>query len=240
MGQVPPRRIRQLQDDLKNNKLLPLKTLLNLSPERWGQNLAKDQGLGSTQYNQSWAIVHFMAYGDSGRNGARLVKMLRLINEGSNGPEAFAQAFRNFDLFAAAFNRYLTDLNPSPEAELIDRHEVLADLLVQFRKQGKSFKDVSQFRKTVEHGKYRMQYRRGEVSWVAEPGGFFKDPEGKLYTSAELYFSPRPGAVMPDLMLRDAAHRVGLTARFHEAAEGRVEFEVLVEPGAGVTADVGR
>jgi hypothetical protein len=241
MGQIPPRRLRQLQDDIENNNLLPLKTLTSLTPDRWAENLTRDQALGSTQYNQSWAIVHFMAYGDAGRNGARLVKMLRLINQDIDPSEAFAQSFgHNIDAFAVALNRYILALKPSPEAELIDRHEVLADLLVQFRKQGKHFKNVAQFRKTVETGKYRMQYKRGEVSWVAEPGGYFKDPAGKLYTSEELYFSDRHGAVMPDLVLRDDAHRIGLTARFYQGAEGRTEFEVLVRPGAGATVDVGR
>jgi hypothetical protein len=241
MGQVPPRRLRQLRDDLSNNTLLPLKTLMTLSPERWAANLARDQALGATQYNQSWAVVHYMAYGEGGRNGAKIVRMLRLIGDGINADEAFTQAFGNrLDGFAAGFDRHVAALRPTPEAELIERHEVLADLVVQFRNQGKTFKDVAQFRKTAEQGKYRMQYTRGPVTWVAEAAGYFKDLNGRPYGAEELFMSPRPGAVLSDLVLRDGTQRVGLTARFYEGDEGRIESEVLVTPLWGATADIGR
>jgi hypothetical protein len=241
MGQVPPRRLRQLQDDIANNKLLPLKTLMTLSPERWAHNLAKDQSIGATQYNQSWAITHYMAYGEAGKNGPKLVRMLRLISQGIDPDDAFAQAFgRNLDFLAVGFNRHVAALRPTPEAEMIDHHEVLADLIVQFRSQGRTFKDVPQFRNVVEQGKYRMQYTRGLVSWVAEPTGYFKDSSARPFGEDELFFSPRNAAVLPDLVMRDRAQRVGLTARFYEGDEGRIEFEVLVTPTSGMTADVGR
>jgi hypothetical protein len=78
------------------------------------------------------------------------------------------------------------------------------------------------------------------VTWTAEPAGYFRDGAGVAFGAEELYFDPRKGAVLPDLVFRHPASRIGLRARFYKTGE-KVEHEILVEPGgAGVTADVGR
>src|SRR5260221_427132 len=104
MNQVPPRRIRQLQSDIENNNLLSFKVLINMSPEKWSGNLAGDPAVGSTQYNQAWAVVHYMAYGDGGKNGARLGTLLKALGKGQEPETAFRESFGgNLDTILARF-----------------------------------------------------------------------------------------------------------------------------------------
>jgi hypothetical protein len=239
MNQVPQRRIRQLQSDVRTNKLIPLKTLMSLSPEQWSRNLAADADAGSTQYNQSWAVTHYMAYGDDGRNGTKLVTLLKALAKGDDPRAAFRESYgANLEWFQAAFERHAMALQPTAEAALIDRHDVLADLCGQLATRGKRFASVPDFRKAVEVMKYRLRYTRGQVSWVAEPAVYFRDDAGRTYGPGELFFDPRKGAVLPDLVFRHPDHRIGLRARFYKTAS-RIEHEVVVE-GTSTTADVGR
>lgn len=240
MSQVPPRRLRQLQSDLRDNRLLPLKRLMSLTPQQWSMNLAADPAAGAAQYNQSWALVHYMAYGDNGANGVKLVKMLRMLSKGVEGPDAFDAAFgANTELFRVGFDRYVRSLAATTEAELIDRQEVLADLLAQLAERGRAFKDVDQFRKAVEQARYKLQYTRGALTWTAEPAKSFRDAQGRIWDTDELFFQPRKTTPLPDLVLKAPGSRIVLRARFYRTGKS-IEREVLVEPTtatAGIDRD---
>jgi len=238
MQQVPPRRLRQLQSDIKNNKLLPLKTILELSPDQWAANLSKDAGAGTIQYNQAWAMIHYMAYGDSGKNGLKLVEMLRALTRGKEGLPAFEDAYgANLTAFRNGFERYASSLQPTEESTLIDRHEVLTDLCAQLADRGKTFRDVAEFRKLVDSYRYKLRYTRGQVSWTADPGSYFRDGNGRAYPQETLFFDARPGGPLPDLVFKQAGLRLSLRGRFFTSQDGKkLEYEVLVEPPAGESA----
>jgi hypothetical protein len=239
MNQVPPRRVRQLQSDVRTNRVLSLKLIMGFTPEKWAANLAGDSAAGSTQYNQAWAMVHYMAYGERGENGAKLVEMLKAIAEGKSGAEAFSASFgNNLENFRAGFERHALDLKPTAEASLIDRHDVLADLFGQLSERGKRFPNVYEFRKAAETMKYRLRYTRGQVSWTADPAAFFRDAAGVAYAPDELFFEPRAAGELPDLVFRHQASRIALRARFYKTGD-KVQHEVLVSPGpAGAAASV--
>lgn len=240
MNQVPPRRIRQLQSDVRNDKLLPLRKLMTLSPEKWAANLSADSALGSTQYNQAWAMIHYMAYGENGRNGAKLVSLLKALGKGQDADEAFHDHFGNLDLFKAAFENHALALEPTAEAALIDRHEVLADLMGQLHDRGKEFATVAEFRKMVEVMRYRLRYTRGQVTWTAEPASYFRDSAGVAFGSDQLFFQPRKGAPLPDLVFHHPNSKIGLRARFFKEGE-KMQHEVLVEGSRGqATANLDR
>jgi hypothetical protein len=182
-----------------------------------------------------------MAYGDGGKNGARLVTLLKALSKGQEPETAFRDSFGgNLDTFRARFENYALALQPTAEAALIDRHDVLADLCGQLSAQGKNFPTVLEFRKAVEVMKYRLRYTRGEVSWTAEPATYFRDSAGIAFTAEQLYFEPRKSAPLPDLVFNHPASRIALRARFFKNGD-KIEHEVLVEAAhASATANVER
>jgi Peptidase MA superfamily len=241
MNQVPPRRIRQLQSDLHENRLLSFRALTGLSSPQWNANLAKDADLGGTQYNQAWAIVHYMAYGDGGKNGARLVALLKGLSAGRKFEDAFRESFAvDMETFRARFEDYALALAPTVEATLIDRHEVLAELCAHLAEKGQRFASVAEYRAAVEVQKYQLLYTRGQVTWKVSPAPFFRDDAGVAYSANQLYFEPRKSAALPDLVFHHPAYRIGLRARFYKT-EKRTEYDVLVEPpNASSTANIER
>lgn len=236
LGEVPPRRLRQLQLDVNTGRLLDFGTLLHMSNDVWARRLAESRAEGVTQYNQSWAMVHFLvmgknAFGEYAYRG-RLIEMLRLMHTGKTADEAFTAAFgTNVEGFRMRFVDYAKNLKATPEATLIENQGVLADLLIDFDRTGRRFNDIESFRRFVTRGHYRLHYSRGELSWDTDPdmNCYFRDLSGRPFTSDELYLAPRTGAPIPDIVCR-CNDRLLLRTRFHDADNRSVDHELLIEP----------
>lgn len=236
LGQAPPRRIRQLQADIENRKLIPFDRLMALTPDEWSRVLADDRdGAGATQYNQSWAMVHFLvqAQDSDGREKyrGRLIQMLQLLHEGRDGQAAFEAAFSsNVKGFQNRFVEYARELAPTHEATLIERQEVLADILIELKNHGRTFDRVADLRDAAVAGKFVLTYRDREMTWSTDPdvAVYFSDIAGQPFSERELFFSRRAGAPLPDIVCR-ASDRLMLRTRFHPTSGEKLEHEVLVE-----------
>ncbi len=234
LGQAPPRRIRQLQQDLKKSRLEHFESFIRLTPEEWAKNLHGDPERGATQYNQAWAMVYFLAHAKD-ENGeeryrTRLLKLLRLLNEGKDGHAAFIAAFSaNFQGFQDRFNEYASELRATDEATIMERAGVLGDLLGELARKGKKFKDLPHFKRTAIAGGYRMHYTKGSLQWDSEPDVkvYVSDIKGRALTPDELYFDHRPGAPLPDIVCRPTP-AYQFRTRFYKNGE-KYEHETRLE-----------
>ena len=65
--QIPPRRIRQLQVDILQKRLMEFDQFLALKPREWSGTLHTNLEKAATAYNQAWAMAYFCsAAGDAG------------------------------------------------------------------------------------------------------------------------------------------------------------------------------
>lgn len=236
IGEVPPRRLRQLNADIKASRIIPFADLLHMNNDTWTRRLAESRSDGVTQYNQSWAMVHFlvMAQGQDGDYlfRSRLIGMLRLMHAGKSGDDAFHDTFgANIEGFHDRFLAYAGSLQPTAEATLIENQGVLADLMIDFDRTGQRFSDIPSLRRFVIKGRYALHYSRGAITWDTDPdmNTYFCDLNGRPFDSDELYLSPRTGAPLPDIACHYAG-RLVLRTRFHEAENGKVDHELLIEP----------
>ncbi|MCC6423495.1 MAG: DUF1570 domain-containing protein [Phycisphaerales bacterium] len=234
IGQIPPRRIRQLQSDIAAGRLIDFEQFMALTPRQWTQNLA-DRERATTQYNQAWAMTQMLIYATDTTGKPlyrpRLIEMLRILHSGTDGTEAFAQAFsRNYKGFQDRLVEYARTLQPTPEARWIERQNVMADLLVELYARGKSFTDIESFRQAVAEGRYRMNYAKGDVQWSSDEDalGYFADDQGRRFSRHDLYFSNRVGAPIADLVCR-RSDTVRLRTRF-ALNNGQIEHETELEP----------
>lgn len=236
LGEVPPRRLRQVNADIKASRLIPFSVLLHMDNDTWTHRLATSRSVGVTQYNQSWAMVHFlvMAQGKDGEYlfRSRVIEMLRLMHAGKSGEDAFREAFgTNVDGFHQRFLAYASTLRPTAEATMIENQGVLADLMIDFDRNGQRFSDIASLRRFVIKGHYILHYYCGALTWETDPdmNTYFCDLNGRPFDSDELYLSPRTGAPLPDIACRYGG-RLVLRTRFHEAENGAVDHELLIEP----------
>jgi hypothetical protein len=244
LEQVPPRRIRQLEDDVRNKRLVKFEQIMGLSPMEWAKRLELDHQAGSVQYNQSWAMVYFLINAKDDKDGfryrQRLLKWLELLHEGQPADASFRATFgNNIAGFESRFVEYATTMRETPQATVLEHLDVLGDLIVELKRIGKTFDSVEALHQDAVRNKYRMTYRRGPLRWTTDDdiGVYFCDAAGERYGRNELYFEPSRRGVLPDLVCRYAPELL-LRTRFY-AEGGRVEHEVLVEPVKGTAKIVG-
>jgi tetratricopeptide (TPR) repeat protein len=77
---------------LRENKFVPLSTLLNVRHDSPVYNEREKQGIF---YAQSWALCHYIMYGDKSARQPQMVDYAKLINQGVEADRAFAQAFKS-------------------------------------------------------------------------------------------------------------------------------------------------
>jgi hypothetical protein len=230
VGQVPPRRLRQLKADIKANRLVDFKAFLSLTNDQWAKTLADDANRGATQYNQAWAMTHYLVHGENGVLRKRLIRLLQLIHAGTNATEAWKTAFSdNYGGFQRKFTDWADTVTATPEATMIDRQGVLGDLLISLNENGIRFRDVPSFRKAVTSRGYQLQYTKGDVKWKTEPqlDVYFSNAEGQLMPADSLYFDANPAAPLPDMVCR-MSDQLKLRTQFYQMG-GKVWHELHVE-----------
>jgi hypothetical protein len=236
LGQVPPRRVRQLQADIAAERLIPFRKMMAMSLDDWAGALSGEGMRGATQYNQAWAMCHFLIYARA--NGEpiyrkRFLELLNRIHKGDDGMTAFTSSFSdNIEGFQTLFLEFARNLKPSTEATLIEQQDILADMLTALAERGKTFDTIAEFRDALTTSGYRMAYAKGDVKWTTEqnPANYFRSLDGATLTRDEMYFERRAGSPIPDMVLR-APRQLKLRTRFHDAPK-LIEHEVLIDEPA--------
>ena len=77
---------------LRQKTFIPLKDLLSVGH---GSSLYNERDRQGIFYAESWALCHYMMIGDSNAREAWMVEYTTLINQGVDGEQAFAQAFKS-------------------------------------------------------------------------------------------------------------------------------------------------
>jgi hypothetical protein len=232
VGQVPPRRIRQLNADMKAHRLVPFDKFLAMTDQEWEAALA-DRTRATAHYNQAWAMVHFLI-SSTDPNGepkyrSRFIAMLKEIHNGTDPQLAWQQQFlTNIKGFQDRFLEWAQALQPTELALYIEHQDVLADMLIQLKSRGLVFSDVAEFKSRLENSGYRLQYEKGQVAWTSERDVkvYFADSAGRPFTAEQLQLEQH-GEVLPEIVCRPGG-RVQLRTRFHQE-DGGIRHEMIVE-----------
>jgi hypothetical protein len=230
LGQVPPRRLRQLKADIDHDRLMDFKQFLAVTPEQWSKNLSADASRGAAEYGQAWAMVQFLIEGEHGAFRPRLIEMLKMIHHGKDADTAFRDAFSsNYDGFRRHFNDWAATLTPTPEAVMIDRQNVLADLVISLSDRGKQFDTIGAFHHAVVSGGYQLQYSKGDMHWKTDSriDTYFSNASGQLLGPRELYFVTQPQSQLADIVCR-CTDQVQLRTKFYQLS-GKWWHESTIE-----------
>jgi hypothetical protein len=230
--QIAPRRLRQLQADIKDGKLTPFGEFIAMDHKTWARRM-RDRDAGATQYNQAWAMVHFLVYASDGQQPVyrkRFFEMLKQIKAGESADVAFQRCFSsNFKGFEQRFLEYFRGIKASREASMIENVEVLSDMMILLAEdEQKTFKSVADFRTHLERGGYRLHYAKGQIRWSSEAdiGIYFRDEHGRDLPSSQLGFISNPKSPLNDLILRPTGG-LEYRARFYRNADGKIEREIV-------------
>jgi hypothetical protein len=232
IGQIPPRRLRQLRRDMAEGRFVPLRRMLSMDQQQWQESMA-DRIRGNAQYNQAWAMAHFLIY-DTDAQGkpryrARLLRMLQEIRNGMDGQRAFVTAFSdNLDGFEARFREWAQRTEPTPAASQIENMRVLGDMMSLLATREQVPDDLQTLRQRLTETGFQVRYRLGAMEWTSDPDPtvYFRNLQGQLYSPEQLYFERRTGAPIDDVVCRPTDD-VAIRLRFHQTGD-QIESEILV------------
>jgi hypothetical protein len=228
-GQIPERRLRQLQLDLNQKRLIDFNQFMSLSPRDWSNTLHTNLQKATTCYNQAWAMACFCSTDDDYH--AKFLKLLQKLHANDGYPDdATRQCFPDLKDFRKKFDAWGASVKPTPEATMQEHQDTLGDFLLAIQQNKLPIPtDMTAFRDLAVKYNLKIQYTRGGVSYSTadRPIIYFEDSTGTLYTPDNLYFDPSPDAPMPDIVCKTAK----LTYRTHfYTAAGKPEHEQLVTP----------
>ncbi len=227
IGEVPPWRVRQLQDDIATHHFIDFDKLLTMSPLLWSARLSRDAAAGATEYNESWAFIQFLAKGP-GRYQPQVIAWLKAMHEGAPAEEAFAKSFSETPRqLQDRFMVWARTLQPTDRALMLEHHKILADMLIALKQHDQTFTNIAQFRTTAVEEHLRIHYTLGHVTWTTDenPALYFTDRFGRLMPRDQLYFERAPGAPLPDIVCR--GNDATLRAHFYESLKG-IDSEILI------------
>ena len=234
IGEIPPRRVRQLQHDIDDRNLFDFQSFLSMSDKQWAENLAANKELGGRQYNQAWAMAHYLIFSDDAMGPPqfrrRLIDMLKRVHNGENGTDAFVSAFSdNYAGFQQMFLNYARRMKPTPVATYIENQDILADMMIELNSRGQRFNTIPNLRRALIRGRYQVIYTRGGLQWKssADPNEYFRDLEGNDLGGDQLYLEQRNGAPLPDIISRPMPG-LQLHTRFSQTGD-KIEHEIVVE-----------
>lgn len=233
LGQIPARRLRQLQQDAKTQTLVTFDTFLKVNREEWNRTLETDHDRATTYYNEAWAIAYFLVHGPDRGYHKRLVDFLTKIHADpkADADRVFADCFPDVPGFQRAFERWAVQARPSPESTLLDRQDTLGDFLTGLAQDDPAvLRSMAQFRTTVVGNQMSMSYTRGRVKYETEKpvSLYFSNLAGVMFGEQQLYFQQSPGAPLPDIVCRPTPS-VLLRTHFYKGPH-RVEHESSIVP----------
>jgi hypothetical protein len=229
IGQVPPERVAQLQEDIRENRLAEFGEFMNRSNEQWASNM-RYRPIAVRQYNQAWAMTQFLIYAkdEDGKPKFRdrLIEMLGLIRTGEDGHAAFVDAFSdNYVGFQRLFTEWAHNLSPTVEATYTDHQAVLADMLMSLDAQGLRFANIDSFHTLLASGDFRLV---SDERSYPPPASFFCDIDGRPLGPGQLFLQAVPGRDTPDIVCHPAQN-LEYRTHFLRGEGGGLDYETIVQ-----------
>ncbi|MFO8013767.1 MAG: DUF1570 domain-containing protein [Phycisphaerae bacterium] len=239
LGEVPPKRVLRLKEAIKGHKVIHLGRMLRMSHMEWLNAVHMGGSHAGLQYDQAWAMVHFLAFAGRQRYRGPFTQFIYYISRGREPYRAWEQTFgTNFTAFEERWMEYIQGLEAFENLPCRERLQVLALLVLRFhKKHPEALKDIGTFRKALIEGTL------GHWTMRSASGLTFKhdDPEGiallfrcpadvceKVDTSYELV--PGKGGSPPVIR---CSHHVGYMLQTHyerDSNEGAFSVKVITKP----------
>jgi hypothetical protein len=198
-GLIPQTRLARVQRMIAAGEQKSIRDLLDLSRDAWRAKV------DPRNYDQAWAIVHFLTHGDGGRWRAAFVAYLRDVAKGGDVWPAYNRHLRPVGDLETAWRAWWAELPDHPAAALYARAtvDILTSFIARANARGQTFGSIDALLKTPAG-----EIRQAEADWL--PPTLFAmavSEAGKMRARGDS-FALRDAAVI-ELTLKDGTRMVG-------------------------------
>jgi hypothetical protein len=173
-----PRSLQQrLARRIQAGQLLSFRSMLSMTYAQWSARL--DRG----NYDQAWAMVHFLVHAEAGKYKDSIVKLVNDIADGRDPVEAFkARVTRDIDGFEKAFSQWV--LSRPAQAALETERQVVLQTLTSYLARAQLLRldmpDVEAFFAHGQAGRIAIDLKTDRHHWL--PQGLLRDALKKART----------------------------------------------------------
>jgi hypothetical protein len=150
LGVIPPDRLGHVKSLIKNGQIVPFLEMLEMTYQQWTSKLE------GRNYDQAWAMVHFLVHADGGRYlGPFDGFILDVAERNLNWKESFVRRFgRDVGAFERRFREWWSSLPKNPTADLYTGAVVqtVASFFARAYGQGQRFEGMEDFFKAARDG----------------------------------------------------------------------------------------
>lgn len=157
IGLAPPQRVKRIQGDIRDKKLLDFLDMLTVKSEEW--NKAVLAGKAQVYYDQSWSMVHFLVHGEDGKCRRGFEDFIRDIGRGADWKTSFQARFgRNIQAFQKRYEDWWTACKPELTEPLYVKAVVqtLAGFAGRAAAQGQTFANADAFFTAARSGELKL------------------------------------------------------------------------------------
>ena len=153
IGQVPLFRLGVLKKALKENRLIPLSRMLGMPGGDWAAAVRGSAPDKALQYQQAWAMVHFLEQGEGGKYRAPFLQYLHYLSRGGSAMEAWEQAFGTpTGAFEVRWKEYVQGLKPTAGLDCRTKISLLGNMAVRAGARADFVKDIGTLHKAALAG----------------------------------------------------------------------------------------
>ncbi len=154
LGKVPPIRVMRLQEAIKGHHTISLGRMLRMSNYEWLGAVNVGGSHAGLQYDQAWAMVHFLAFANRQKYRAPFTRFIYYLSRGRKPYRAWERTFgTNLLAFEQRWEAYVQGLKAMENLPCRDRLEVLGFLLRRYhKKRPKITGDLARLRKALLNG----------------------------------------------------------------------------------------
>jgi len=145
LGEVPPERVIRLKEAIKGHKIIHLARMLRMSNLDWLNAVYVGAPHAGLQYDQAWAMVHFLAFAGNQRYRGPFKQFIYYISRGREPYEAWEQTFgTNFTAFEDRWIDYIESLDATENLPCRERLDILGRLMLRaYKKHPEAVKDLA-------------------------------------------------------------------------------------------------
>ena len=154
-GVIPDWRAKRVRESIEANKFRSVADMMRLSHKDWNDSLSLEN------YDQAWAMVHFLAQGENGKYQPALVEFMRDVAANKSTDKAWDDNFGSTEGFEGKWRDYWLKLPAHPGADTYARATVqtLTSILGRAHLNKQRFETVEDLEQALISGKLRLQGR---------------------------------------------------------------------------------
>jgi hypothetical protein len=148
-GLIPPDRLVRLQKWINEGQAKSVEQIMKTSHAAW------NAGLSVVNYDQAWAMVHFLAHAEQGRYQQAFNSFMKDVSRGMMWEHAWRRDFgTGTQAFEEEWRKYWTEMPANPTADLYAKATVatLTSFYARAFSQRQIFRSFEEFREAAESG----------------------------------------------------------------------------------------